>query len=52
MFPGITLADVYAALTYYFDNRDEIDSDFATNEALAEELMKEFPSKLPGKRSA
>lgn len=52
MFPGITLADVYAALTYYFDNREEIDSDFATNEALAEELMKEFPSKLPGKRSA
>lgn len=52
MFPGITLADVYAALTYYFDNREEIDSDFVTNEALAEELMKEFPSKLPGKRSA
>ncbi len=52
MFPRITLADVYAALAYYFDNREEIENDFATNEALAEELMKEYPSKLPGKRSA
>lgn len=52
MFPGITLADVYAALTYYFDNRQEIDSDFAQTDALAEELMKEYPSKLPGRRSA
>ncbi|MBX9947757.1 MAG: DUF433 domain-containing protein [Candidatus Obscuribacterales bacterium] len=52
MFPAITLADVYAALAYYFDNREEIENDFNTNEALAEELMKEFPSKLPGKRRA
>lgn len=52
MFPGITLADVYAALTYYLDNRQEIEADFAENDALAQELMKEYPSKLPGKRSA
>jgi uncharacterized protein (DUF433 family) len=52
MFPGITLADVYAALTYYFDNREEIEADFAENEALAKELLKEYPSKVPGKRSA
>jgi hypothetical protein len=44
------LADVYAALTYYFDNRPEIEADFAENEALANELMKEYPSNLPGKR--
>lgn len=44
MFPGITLSDVYAALTYYFDNREEIENDFASNEALAEELKKEFTS--------
>lgn len=25
MFPGITLADVYAALAYYFDHREEIE---------------------------
>ncbi|MGH9551329.1 MAG: DUF433 domain-containing protein [Terriglobales bacterium] len=52
MFPGITLADVYAALTYYCDNRQEIEADFAKDEALAKELSKEYPSKLPGKRSA
>ena len=28
MFPGITLADVYAALAYYFDHRDEIEAEF------------------------
>ena len=52
MFPGLTLADVYAALSYYFDNRQEIEADFAANEALAKELMKEYPSIVPGKRSA
>lgn len=52
MFPGITLADVYAALTYYFDNRQEIEADFVKDEALAKELMKEYPSKLTGRRSA
>ncbi len=50
MFPGITLADVYADLSNYFAKREEIENDFATNEALAEELMKEFPFKLSGKR--
>src|SRR5258708_39576372 len=28
MFPGITLADVHAALAYYFDNREEIEGEF------------------------
>ena len=32
MFPGISLADVYAALAYYFDNRSEIDEEFASDE--------------------
>ena len=27
MFPGITLADVHAALAYYFDNRQEIEDE-------------------------
>lgn len=52
MYPGITLADVYAALTYYFDNRKEIDDDFAAEEEIAKELLTRHPSKLPGKRSA
>jgi uncharacterized protein (DUF433 family) len=49
MYPGISLADVYAAVTYYFDNRQEIDDDFAAEEELANELLTRHPSKLPGK---
>jgi uncharacterized protein (DUF433 family) len=44
MFPGITLADVYAALTYYFDNREEIEEDFRKGEELAEQLKARYPS--------
>jgi uncharacterized protein (DUF433 family) len=32
MFPGITLSDVYAALAYYFDNRDEIEADIRASD--------------------
>jgi len=28
-FPGLTLADVYAALAYYFDHHAEIEDEFA-----------------------
>jgi len=34
-FPGITLADVHAALAYYFDNVDEIENDFRQDEEWA-----------------
>lgn len=37
-YPGITMADVYAALSYYHDHREEIDSDIAETERLFEEL--------------
>jgi len=46
MFPGITRADIFAALTYYFDNREEIENDFARTEVIAEEFEKEFPSAI------
>ena len=49
MFPGITLADVYAALAYYFDNREEIEADFQRDHELAEKLRPLFPSKLQEK---
>lgn len=52
MFPGITLGDVHAALTYYFDNIQEIKNDFAAEEAAAKEILAKYPSKIPGKRSA
>lgn len=46
VFPSITLADIHAAITYYFDNRDEISAEFAKDEALAEQFKGRFPSKL------
>lgn len=47
MFPGIGLADVYAALTYYFDNRQEIDDEFQKSDEWAERVATEIPSKIP-----
>lgn len=47
MFPGITLADVRAALTYYFDQRDEIEAEFHQDDQWAEWLKANVPSKIP-----
>ena len=47
MFPGITLADVYAALAYYFDHRDEVEADFRKEDEWAEWLKANIPSKIP-----
>lgn len=46
MFTGVTLADVHAALTYYFDNRDEINADFKADAEIAAKLQSLYPSKL------
>jgi len=48
-YPSITLADVHAALAYYFDNRAEIEADFQGGQGLAEKLRPLFPSKLQEK---
>jgi uncharacterized protein (DUF433 family) len=42
----LTLADVYAALTYYFDHRDEIDQSIREGNAFAEALRQRTPSKV------
>jgi uncharacterized protein (DUF433 family) len=47
LFPGITLADVYAALAYYFDNRAEIDAEFSKDDKWAEWMKTNVPSKIP-----
>jgi uncharacterized protein (DUF433 family) len=47
LFPGITLADVYAALAYYFDNRDEIEADFRAEAEAADWVKANIPSKIP-----
>ena len=47
MFPGITLADVHAALAYYFDHRQEIEDDFRNDDQCAERGKATIPSKIP-----
>jgi uncharacterized protein (DUF433 family) len=42
----LSLADVHAALAYYFDHRDEIDGSIAEGEAFAEALRQSTPSKV------
>lgn len=43
---GLTLADVYAALAYYFDHRAEIDRSIEDGTAFVEALRRRSPSKL------
>lgn len=43
---GITLADVYAALAYYHDNREEIDQAMRADAAFVAELREYTPSKI------
>jgi uncharacterized protein (DUF433 family) len=42
----LSVADVYAALAYYFDHREEIDATMRESDALVDELRKNNPSKL------
>jgi len=42
----LTLADVYAALAYYFDHRVEIDRSIQEGEAFAEALGQSTPAKV------
>lgn len=42
----LTLADVYAALAYYFDHRDEIDRSIEADQAFVQALREQTPSKL------
>jgi len=44
-YPGITVADVYAALAYYFDHTDEIEASFEEARKW-DEYGKTQPSKL------
>lgn len=46
---GLTLADVYAALTYYYDHRQEIDEAILADESYVVELRKQITPKLSSK---
>ena len=48
-YPTITLADVYAALAYYWDHRDEIERAIAEEQAFVEEFRRNYPSLLQEK---
>lgn len=42
----LTLAEIYAALAYYFDNPQEIDASIKKSQAFIAEMKKKIPSKL------
>ena len=46
LFDGVTLADIHAALAYYFDHREEIETAFQQEAALVSEMKARYPSKL------
>jgi uncharacterized protein (DUF433 family) len=45
----LTLAEVYAALAYYYDHRSEIDQAIEDSEAFVEALRQQIPSKVTRK---
>ena len=47
--PTITLADVHAALAYYWDHRDEIERAIKEEDAFVEEFRKGYVSPLERK---
>lgn len=46
------IADVYAALAYYHDHREEIDKQIKDDEEFVDALKKEIPSRLARKLDA
>lgn len=51
-YPQLSLADVHAALAYYFDHRGEIRQDIREGKALAEAVRAGLASKLVEKLMA
>jgi uncharacterized protein (DUF433 family) len=48
-YPGITLADVHAALSYFLDHRSEIEAEFRQDEEAVGRLLARRPSKVVAK---
>lgn len=46
-FPQLSLADVHAALSYYFDHREEIQRQMREAREFAAAMKTSIPSKLP-----
>jgi uncharacterized protein (DUF433 family) len=47
MFPGISRADIHAALAYYFDNIEEIESDIRKDEEWSRWAEANLPPLIP-----
>jgi len=45
----LELADIYAALAYYFAHREEINQSIREGKVFVEEMRRKTPSKLKGK---
>ena len=45
----LELADIYAALAYYFAHREEVDQSIREGKAFVEEMRRKTPSKLEEK---
>lgn len=43
-YEGITLADIYAALSYYWDHREQIDAEIKADEEFVEKMRNGAPS--------
>ena len=48
-YPGIALADVHAALTYFLDHREEIEDEFRQDEEAVSRLLARRSSKVQAK---
>lgn len=48
--PHLTLAQIHSALAYYYDHRNETEASIREGHQLAEEMHKQFPSRLSTKR--
>ncbi|MBM3238985.1 DUF433 domain-containing protein [Candidatus Poribacteria bacterium] len=48
--PHLNLAQVYDALSYYYDNIEEIEADIRANERFVEEMKEQYTSILEKKR--
>ena len=46
---NLSRADVYAALSYYHDHKEEVDKSIVEGEKFVEEMKKLYPSKLKKK---
>jgi uncharacterized protein (DUF433 family) len=51
-YPQLTLAEVHAALAYYYDYMDEIRRQIEEDRAFVEEMKQHYPSKLRAKLNA